>query len=227
RIEIAVRSRYSFVVVRSAPGVVGKPCAGCRHLQNAALLATGPRQDDDDMVAADWLAVGSLGQQGEAIATGGPIGADLKFECRLPAAAFNRTVLGRVLPARRDASMLEHLGLGSAVAHDLNVKAWRGRADLQAHPLAGAVGEAVAVAPDLAAVSVHAGCFVVMAAHSQPSLLGCQAEILEFCWQCSHGTPARVADIRRCARPASSNCIGPAARLSLADCDSRPDSWLD
>ena len=47
--------------------------------------------------------------------------------------------------------------------------------------LAGPIGEAVGVAPDLAALAIHAGIFVVVPAHGETAFFGRQPEIGKFC----------------------------------------------
>ena len=123
----------------------------------------------------------------DAVGAGRPFGGDGELQRGVPAAALDRALIRRVLPARRLALDRQHRRFRGAVADDLDPEVLGGRADMQRHRLAAPIGEAGRVAPDLAALAVHAGIFVIMAEHRLMPLFRRQAKVGKRARQGMHG----------------------------------------
>ena len=115
---------------------------------------------------AQNVAVAALCHQRDPIGARWPVFRDVKRETRLPAAAFDRALVRRVLPAAGNAGLLEHRRLHAAVADDVDHKGFGRRTDMERRRLACPVGEAV-VHANLAALAIHAGIFIVMPADGE------------------------------------------------------------
>src|SRR5690606_7582046 len=132
------------------------------------------------------------------------------------------TLIGRVLPAAGDAVPLEYLRLDSTVADDSDREVFGRRADMKAQDFARHVGKSVGVAPDLSALGIHAGIFVIVAAYGKAPLLDGQAEV----GKCRGGMRLvhwafRLPAPRR--PPAIDRVIGPAVKRR--DCFEPRSGW--
>ncbi len=156
RIEIAHGAGDALVGVRAAPVVVGGPGAGRRHQQERRPLA-GRCADQEEVMLGEARPVLTASHRLHHITAGAPVGRDRELEFDRPAATHDRAVgRRRIEPAREALGPVHHLGPG-AVAHDGQVVAHGGGADVEPQGLAGGIGQPVAVAPDLQLVRIVAG----------------------------------------------------------------------
>src|SRR5690606_32419761 len=98
RILIAILPGNALIMVGTAPGIIGGPCARCRDLQDTVRLTARRRTQDEQVVAVDWLSVIAMGFQRDAISAGGPVLIRLEGKRRFPSATDNRTLRRCFLP---------------------------------------------------------------------------------------------------------------------------------
>ena len=174
---IAFRPGDSLVVIRAAPGVVGGPGSRRGHLENPTWLSARRRPDDEKVMGVDRRAVAALRRQGDAIGAGGPALTDAEFQRGLPAAAFDRALVRRILPPRAGDGAFHHGCEGRAVSENRHPVPVRAGAHVQTHRAAARIGKGIGIAPDLAASAEHPRIIIAMSENRFAALCGGQAEV--------------------------------------------------